>query len=208
MNKDNKVYLQDSGWKFVTSEGLDWGVSVTKFSGVAGSGGNIFVAPQSADNDVSYELRYRSVGVSASIGTATSLDVATTSMDCAGKIYANPLRISEGTLTLNDLTGAYLAYSISAAAGDGRSWTVMFIGVGLALVSAYLAIPLTAGASISLAPAAAIASCRASVWYWGDLVGAASVGVSGSLGYISYSKELTDTLKNYNKQTVKLLKQN
>ena len=180
------TFLQDSGWEFVTSKGRDASAGVTLFLGISASQGSLYVAPHLA-KDNPYELKFRSVGGSASIGLPpASYDVATKDMESAGVIYANPLRISEAILTLDDLTGPYLAYSISysgLSTLEGRSWTVMFIGVGLGLIAAF---PLTcSGIGAPLGPAAVISSCHASVWFWGDLIGTPGAGVTGSLGYIT-----------------------
>lgn len=183
MAEESRTFLQDSGWEYVTSEGRDANVGGKTFS-LAVAQGSIYVAPHLAKDDP-YELNYKSVGGSAGVSISPiSYDLATKDMQSAGVIYANPLRISGATLTLDDMTGAYLAYGISVSDLVGRSWTVMFFGVGLGLATSWLAA--MSGVGAALAPAIVISSCHASIWFWSDLIATTpGATVTGSLGYIS-----------------------
>jgi hypothetical protein len=211
--------LIDSGWEFVTSEGLNYGVSK-----VALSHGNLFVAPKNTSDpdpygksrDNPYKLSFFSVGGSYGVSSVPiNVDGATTEMFSAGVIYANPLRTSGENLTIHDLTGKCLVYSVSGVAGGGRSFTVMFIGVGLAILGTVLATiasaaggPAAIAAVAALTPAAIISSCKASVFFMGISFGtpAPSAGATVQVGNISLGSNLVhDALNNMIKETQKTL---
>lgn len=210
--------LTDSGWEFVTSEGLNYGAVYGSLSH-----GNLFVAPKITDQpdpfgkskDNPYKLNFISVGGSYGVSVAPiSVDGATAEMFSAGVIYTNPLRANGQDLSILDLTGMCLVYSVAAVAGGGRSFTVVFIGVGHAVIATVLANvaaaaggPAAVAAVAALTPAAIIASCKAAVFFMGISIGmpVPSAGAAVQLGKISLVTNLVDeAFKNTIKEVQKI----
>lgn len=188
-----KVRLLDSGWKFVTSEGANIGITAFDL-GIVGNTGRIFIAPQNAPKEP-YELKFISGGLGLSLAPV-SMDFATKSMYSAGVLYSNPL--IKGCLTLEDLKGACIIYSASVHDGDGISLTLILIGVGLGIVKGFFAA--ASGFAFPLAPLVVLSSCHAMVFFYGDLLGTPDLGLSATLGYITYP----DTMKNKLAGTIRL----
>ena len=178
--KKSKPLFVESGFKFVTSRGADFGIGPLVLSG-----GGIYV---DSDSDCNRRLlNFRAVGVGKGVADV-SFDFATPSMYSDGRIYTNTFRNAK--VTIDDLTGPCLIYQGQIApSGTGMAGTIMFLSVGLGLAAGWAAF--STGIGASLAPAIVISSCRAVVVYWGNIWALpGNAGVSGALGYLSLSDAL------------------